>query len=104
MSIVDSVLRLLEKEEERLERELSGITAAIAAFGKTFVNGNEARSLSSVGRARIAPANAARSPKARKTRKVVPIESKRVLSRTAGKKVAAAQKAKSVKVRAKKSA
>ena|SRR5690349_2125797 len=97
MSVVDAVLRLLKKEEERLDKELSGITAAITAFGKTYVNGDAQRL--SASRARIAVVPKARSAKARKTGKIVPIKSKRTLSATAGKKVTPAQKARSAKVK-----
>lgn len=99
MSVVDAVLRLLKKEEGRLDRELSGITAAIAAFGKTYVNGENAQRLST-RRARIAAAPKARSAKGRKTGKVIPIKSSRTLSTAAGKKVTPAQKARSAKVKA----
>jgi hypothetical protein len=94
---------LLKKEEERLQRELSGITAAIAAFGKAYVNGKSARSLSAAGQPQIAAAHRARGAKARKTRKIVPMKSKRTLSATVEKvekKVAAAQKARWPKVKA----
>ncbi|HKF03761.1 MAG TPA: hypothetical protein VKB49_15685 [Candidatus Sulfotelmatobacter sp.] len=99
MSVVDAVLRLLKKEEERLDKELSGITAAITAFGKTYVSGKNAQRFSA-RRARIAVVPKARSAKARKTGKVVPIKSKRTLSAAAGKKVTPAQKARSGRVRA----
>ena len=105
MSVLNAVLLLLKKEEERLQRELSGITAAVAAFGKAYVNGKSARSLSARGQPQIAAANGTRGAKARKTRKVVPMKNKPTLSATVEKKVAAAQKARWAKVRtAKKSA
>ena len=91
MSVLKAVLRLLKKEEEQLNRELAGITAAIAAFGKTYAN--RPRSLSVAGRERIAAAQKARWAKARKTKKIVPI-SKRKQSASTEKKVAAAKKAK----------
>jgi len=100
MSVLSEVLLLLKKEEERLQRELSGITAAIAAFGKTYVNGKRPRSLSAAGRPRIAAAHRARWAKARKTRKIVPMKSKRTLSAAARKAVAAAQKARWAKLKA----
>ena len=100
MSVLNAVLRLLKKEEERLDRELSGITAAISVFGKTYMNGRSARSSSTGDRARIAAAHRARLGEARKTRKVVPIKSKRTVSTAGTKKVAAAQKARSAKMKA----
>ena len=100
MSVLNAVLLLLKKEEERLQRELSGITAAIAAFGKAYVNGKSARSLSAAGQPQIAAAQSARGVKARKTRKIVPMKSKRTPTATVEKKVAAAQKARWPKVKA----
>jgi hypothetical protein len=100
MSVWNAVLLLLKKEEERLQRELSGITAAIAAFGKAYVNGKSARSLSAAGQPQITAAQSAPGAKARKTRKIVPMKSKRTPSATVEKKVAAAQKARWPKVKA----
>lgn len=100
MSVLSAVLLSLKKEEERLQRELSGITAAIAAFGKAYVNGKSARSLSAAGQPQIAAAQRARGAKARKTPKIVPMKSKRTLSATVEKKVAAAQKARWPKAKA----
>jgi len=100
MSVLNEVLRLLKKEEERLNRELSGITAAIAAFGKTYVNGIGARRLSAGGRARIAAAQRARWAKARKTGKIIPIKSKRTRSAAVGTKVAISHKTRSPKAKA----
>jgi hypothetical protein len=100
MSVLNAVLLLLKKEEDRLQRELSGITAAIAAFGKAYVNGKSARSLSAAGRPPIAAAQSARGPKARKTRKIVSMKRKRTPSATIEKKVAAAQKSRWPKVKA----
>jgi len=91
MSMLKAVLRVLKKEEEQLNRELAGITAAIAAFGKTYANGKSARNLSVAGRARIAAAQKARWAKARKAQKIVSI-SQRKKSATTGKKVTAAPK------------
>jgi hypothetical protein len=100
MSVLNEILLLLKKEEDRLQRELTGITAAIAAFGKTYVNGKGSRRLSAAGRPRITAAHRARWAKVRKTRKTVPIKSKRTLSAAVRKKVAAAQKARWAKVKA----
>ena len=100
MSVLSAVLLLLKKEEERLQRELSGITAAIAAFGKAYVSGKSARSLSAAGQPQIATANRTRGARARKTRKVVPMESKATQSMSVEKKVTAAQKARWAKVKA----
>ena len=99
MSVLNAVLRLLKKEEERLNRELTGISAAITVFGQTYMNGSSARRLPGGGRTRIA-ASRARSANARKARKVVSIKSKRTPSAVAGKKAAAVQKPRSAKGKA----
>lgn len=104
MSVLDAVLRLLKKEEEQLDRELSGITAAIAAFRETYVKGKNAQSLSTARRKRSATAAKARSAKVQKTRKVVSIKSKRTLSAASTNKATSAQKTRSAKAKAKKSA
>ena len=100
MSVLNAVLRLLKKEEERLNRELTGISAAISVFGQTYLNGSSARRLSGGGRARIAASRRARSVNARKTRKVVSIKSKPTPSAAPGKKVAAVPKPRSAKGKA----
>ena len=105
MSVLNEVLLLLKKEEGRLHRELSGITAAIAAFGKAYVKSKSVRSLSPAGQPQIATANRTRGARARKTRKVVPMESKATQSMSVEKKVTAAEKTRLAKVKtAKKSA
>lgn len=101
MSVLNAVLRLLKKEEEQLNRELTAITAAVAAFGKTYVNGTSARSLSAGGRTPIGAPQKAQRAKARKTSKVIiPMNSERTPSTTARKKVGAAQKPRSAKTKA----
>jgi hypothetical protein len=100
MSVLNEVLLLLKKEEEQLQRELSGITAAISAFGKTYVNGKSPRRISAAVRPRMAAAHSARGTKPRKTGKIVPMKSKRTLSAAAKKRVPAAQKAKWARIKA----
>jgi hypothetical protein len=100
MSVLNSVLRLLKKEEEQLNRELTAITAAVAAFGKTYVNGTSARRLSAGGRTPIGAPQKAQRAKARKTSKVIPMKSKPTPSSVARKKVEVAQKARSAKTKA----
>jgi len=69
---------------DRLTKELRGIGAALAAFGKAYVKGTGARKLSKSARARIAAAQRARWAKVRasaeRSDKVVPIRRKRTLS------------------------
>jgi hypothetical protein len=87
MSNLAGVVRLLKKEQDRLTRELRGIGAALAAFGKTYSRGTATRILSKSARARIAAAQRARWAKVRanagKTDKIVPIRGRRTLSAAA---------------------
>jgi hypothetical protein len=105
MDNLAGVVRLLKKEQGRLTKELHGITAALAAFGKTYGKRTGTRErLSAAARARIAAAQRARWAKVRENaggaKKVVPIRGKRRLSAAARKKIAAAQRARWAKVKA----
>jgi hypothetical protein len=107
MSNLAGVVRLLKKEQDRLTKELRGIGAALAAFGKAY--GKQAGSrgrLSAAARARIAAAQRARWAKVREKEgtqaKVVPILRKRTLSAAARRKIAAAQRARWARVKARK--
>jgi len=106
MSNLAGVVRLLKKEQDRLTKELRGIGAALAAFGKAYRKGRGTRKLSASARARIAAAQRARWAKVRsesgKQAKVVPIRGKRKLSAAARRKIAAAQRARWAKVKAEK--
>ena len=104
MSNFAGVVQLLKKEQQRLTKELQGISAALAAFGRVYTNGAKPRSLSASGRARIAAAQRARWAKVRAksaiAAKVVPIAAKKTLSAAARRKIAAAQRARWAKVKA----
>ena len=100
MSKLVGVVRLLKREQDRLTKELHGITAALAAFGQAYVKGTGSRRLSAAARARIAAAQRARWAKVRKTAKVVPLRGRRTLSAAARRKIAAAQRARWAKVKA----
>lgn len=104
MSNLAGVVRLLKKEQDRMTRELRGIGAALAAFGKSYGRGRATRRLSVSVRARIAAAQRARWAKVRakagKSDKIVPIRSKRTLSASARRKIAAAQRARWARVKA----
>ena len=100
MNNLAGVVRLLKKEQDRLTRELRGIGAALAAFGKSYGKGTKTRRLSASARARIAAAQRARWAKVREKAKVVPIRGKRTLSAAARRKIAAAQRARWAKVKA----
>jgi hypothetical protein len=104
MNNLTGVVRLLKREQDRLSKELHGITAALAAFGKTYAKGTGTRKLSASARGRIAAAQRARwakvkSAKAGTEGKVVPTKAKRRLSAAARRKIAAAQRARWAKAR-----
>jgi signal transduction histidine kinase len=73
-TLIQSVVDQLQKERKRLERELNGVTAALTAFGRVYMQGSKRR-----------PAT---------TRK------KRIISAAARRRMAAAQKARWARVRA----
>ena len=75
-TLTQSVVGLLQKERKRLEDELHRVTAALTAFGKVYMHGSK--------------------PKAAATGK------KRRISAAGRKRIAAAQKARWAKVRARK--
>ena len=103
MKEMSAVVRLLETERNRLAKELHGITAALAAFTKTYAKGTTRRQLSAEARERIAAAQRKRWAKARQkpaTTKVVTTRAKRTLSAAARRKIAAAQRARWAKVKA----
>jgi hypothetical protein len=105
MDNLAGVVRLLKKEQDRLTKELRGIGAALAAFGKSYGKPTGTRGrLSTAARARIAAAQRARWAKVRENagaqKKVVPIRGKRTLSVAARRKIAAAQRARWAKVKA----
>lgn len=105
MSNITSVVEILKKEQDRLTKELRGITAALAAFGHTYAKGTGTRTLSAETRARIAAAQRKRWARAREKSgaapaKVVPIRAKRTLSPAARRKIAAAQRARWARVKA----
>jgi hypothetical protein len=101
MTDLNGVVRLLKEEQDRLTRQLQGIGAALAAFGKTYVQVSP-RKLSAAGRARIAAAQRARwaKVKASSKGKVVATPKKRTLSAAARRKIAAAQRVRWEKVKA----
>jgi len=59
MTNLAGVVRLLKKEQDRLAKELRGIGAALAAFGKTYGKGTGTLKLSASARERIAAAQRA---------------------------------------------
>jgi hypothetical protein len=92
MTNVGSVVRLLQKEHDRLTRQIKGVAAALEAFGAAYGKQNGTRSISPAGRARIAAAQRARWAKARNKREgKIAAPKKRIMSATARKRIAAAQ-------------
>jgi hypothetical protein len=98
------IVQFLKKEQGRLTKELRGIGAALAAFGKAYGTATGARSVSTSARARMAAAQKARWAKAREAngtqKKAIGKVPKRVMSAAARKKIAAAQKARWARVKA----
>jgi ABC-type hemin transport system substrate-binding protein len=99
MSNDTGIVQFLKKEQDRLTKELRGISAALAAFGKAYGTETSARKVSASARARMAAAQKARWAKARETAKVVP-SGRRTPSAAARKKMAAAQRARWAHVKA----
>jgi hypothetical protein len=104
MTNLPQIVGQLNKEKERLTRELKGIGAALAAFGAAYGKRTGTRRLSAAARARIAAAQRARWAKVRSGQKqnVVTMPKKRTMSATARKRIAAAQRARWAKVKAQK--
>jgi hypothetical protein len=102
-------VKQLKKERDRVERQLSGLNAALAAFAGVYKSSavpKPRRKISAKGRARIAAAQRARWAKFN-GQKVVPIapkRSKRTMSASARRKIAAAQRARWARVKREKKA
>ena len=95
MANLAGVVQLLKKEHGRLTKELQGISAALAAFGKTYGKHTGTRRLSVAARARIAAAQRARWAKVRASKSTGrngAATPKRTMSAAARKRIAAAQK------------
>lgn len=98
------IVQLLKKEQDRLTKQLRGISAALAAFGKAYGTEPGARKASASARARMAAAQKARWAKVREAsgaqKKGAGKVPKRVMSAVARKKIAAAQRARWAKLKA----
>jgi hypothetical protein len=96
----------LKTERDRVEQQLSGLNAALAAFAGVYTSNavlKPRRKISAKGRARIAAAQRARWAKVN-GQKVVPIAkehtpAKRTMSASARRKIAAAQRARWARVK-----
>jgi hypothetical protein len=93
-----SVGKLLQKEHDRLTKQVKGIAAALEAFGATYGKQNGSRKISPAGRAKIAAAQRARWAKAR-AGNGANSRTKRKMSPAAKARIAAAQRARWAKVR-----
>lgn len=98
MTTVGSVVKLLQKEHDRLTKQIKGIAAALEAFGAEYGERNGTRKISPAGRARIAAAQRARWAKARSSNGTNK-PAKRKMSAAARARIAAAQRARWDKVR-----
>ena len=109
MTNLSGLVRQLKKERDRVQQQLSGLNAALAAFAGVYRSSAGARprrKMSAKARARIAAAQRARWAKVKGQQKVVPIAKpvKRTMSASARHKIAAAQRARWAKVKRQKSA
>jgi len=97
---LSGIVKQLKKERDRVERQLSGLNAAIAAFVGVYggTGSPRRRRLSVRARAKIAAAQRARWAKFR-SQKVVPITRKRTMSASVRRKIAAAQRARWAKLK-----
>jgi len=93
-----AIVQQLKKEHDRLNREIRGVSAALAAFGAAY--GRPKRQLSAAARARIAAAQRARWAKVKSGQTKSGTPKKRTLSAAARKRIAAAQRARRAKVKA----
>jgi hypothetical protein len=96
MSNLSGIVKQLKKERDRVERELSGLNAALAAFVNVYAGSKPKRKVSARSRAKMAAAQRARWAK-RASGKAKP---KRTMSASARRKIAAAQRARWAKVMA----
>src|SRR5579864_137057 len=114
MGNLSGIMEQLKKERDRVERELSGLNAALAAFvnvyaGKSVPNtGRKRRKMSIAARKKVAAAQRARWAKVRKESQPVvatakttgSAPAKRTMSASARRKIAAAQRLRWARVKA----
>ena len=107
MADLSGLMKQLKKERDFVQRQLSGLNAALTAFSGVYrSNGTRPRrKISAKGRARIAAAQRARWAKVN-GQKFRPIarRGKRTMSPSARRKIAAAQRARWARVKREKSA
>jgi hypothetical protein len=96
---LSGIVNQLNKERDRLHRQLSGLNAALEAFAGAYRGNNgikPRRKMSAKGRASIASAQRARWAKAKG---IAEVPKKRTMSASARRKIAAAQRARWAKVK-----
>jgi hypothetical protein len=100
---LSGIVKQVKKERDRIQHQLSGLNAALAAFAEVYKSGSKTkprRKLSAQGRARISAAQRARWAKVNGQQKVVLIATpKRTMSASARRKIAASQRARWAKVK-----
>jgi len=97
-----SVVQVLKKEHTRLLNELHRVTAALTAFGKTYISGGQTKksTVSAADRREITPAQKARRAKRKSSIPVkVSGKPKRTVSASVRRKIAAAQRARWAKLK-----
>ena len=116
MANLSGIMQQLKKERDRVERELSGLNAALAAFVNVYsgkskpTQGRKRRKMGVAARKKIAAAQRARWAKSRKesqpvvvsatTKTSAPAQVKRTMSASARRKIAAAQRTRWAKLNA----
>ena len=68
MANVSSIVKQLKKERDRVEKQLSGLNAALTAFASVY-GGKPSRNMSAKSRAKIAAAQRRRWAKVRAAKK-----------------------------------
>ena len=106
MANLSGIIGQLKRERDRVQHQLSGLNAALAAFAGVYTGtGTPRRKMSAKGRARIAAAQRARWAKVKGQKNAAvangPRPVKRTMSASARRKIAVAQKLRWAKVRAK---
>jgi hypothetical protein len=107
MANLSGIVKQLKKERDRVEQQLSGLNAALAAFAGVYRGTaqptRKRRKMSVAARKKIAAAQRARWAKVKEKPKG-PKPAKRTMSASARRKIAAAQRARWAKVRQQKKA
>ena len=103
MSNLSGIVKQLKKERDRVERELSGLNAAIAAFVNVYAGTAEPkhkRKVSAKSRAKMAAAQRARWAKRAANDRAGKVKPKRTMSASARRKIGAFQRARWAKLKA----